>query len=182
MKERVSWIKILLVLGIGFVVAAVVHGLLSGGEWFVGRGALVGFLAAVLGYVVLIWDEEGFFIALGSAVILSAMVAIVGHSPGSPYLRLLFALAYFVLFAGLMYLGDWVSRRILPLRAVVSFAGGIIAGVIMVYLMPLIYPPLAYFMMDIQGGLVPVIETTGAVAVAILVARLLGGTRREKER
>lgn len=181
MKERSSWIKILLVLGVGFVVAAVVHGLLSRGEWFVGQGAVVGFLAAVLGFVVLMWDEEGFFFALGSAIILSAMVAVVGHSPGSPYLRLIFAIAYFVLFAGLMYLGDWVSRRILPLRAVVSFAGGIIAGVIMIYLLPLIYRPLANFMKDIQGGLVPVIETTGGVAVAILVARLVGGAKKSKD-
>ena len=83
-----------------------------------------------------------------------------------------------------MYLGDWVSRRIIFLRAVVSFAGGVIAGVIMVYLLPLISftRPLASFMKDMQGDLVSAIETTGGVAIGILVARLVGGAKKGKER
>lgn len=181
MKQRSSWLKILLVLAVAFVVAGLLHGLLQG-AWFSGMALKVAFLAAVLGFVVLSWNEEGFFYALGSAVILSAMVAIVSHA--SPLLRGLYALLYFALFAGLMYLGDWVSRRIIFLRAVVSFAGGVIAGVIMVYLLPLISftRPLAFFMKDMQGDLVSVIETTGGVAIGILVARLVGGAKKGRER
>ncbi len=178
MKQRGSWLKIILVLAVAFAVAGLLHGLLQG-AWFSGMGLKVALLAAVLGFVVLSWNEEGFFYALGSAVILSAMVAIVSHA--SPLLRGLYALLYFALFAGLMYLGDWVSRRILVLRAVVSFAGGVIAGVIMVYLLPLISRPIANFMEDMQGDLVSVIETTGGVAIGILVARLIGGAKREKK-
>jgi hypothetical protein len=182
MKQRGSWLKIILVLAVAFAVAGLLHGLLQG-AWFSGMGLAVAFLAAVLGFVVLSWNEEGFFYALGSAVVLSAMVAVAGRSPASPLLRGLYALLYFALFAGLMYLGDWVSRRILVLRAVVSFAGGVIAGVIMVYLLPLISftRPLASFMKDMQGDLVSVIETTGGVAIGILVARLIGGAKREKK-
>ncbi|MBA7603943.1 hypothetical protein ES703_11061 [subsurface metagenome] len=183
MKQRSSWLKIILVLAVAFAVAGLLHGLLQG-AWFSGMGLKVAFLAAVLGFVVLSWNEEGFFYALGSAVILSAMVVIVGRSPASPLLRGLYALLYFALFAGLMYLGDWVSRRIIFLRAVVSFAGGVIAGVIMVYLLPLISftRPLASFMKDMQGDLVSAIETTGGVAIGILVARLVGGAKKGKER
>jgi hypothetical protein len=181
MKERNSWIKILLVLTVAFVVAALLHGLLQQ-QWFTGMGLKVAFLAAVLGFVVLAWDEEGFFYALGSAVILAAMVAVVGCSPASPILRGLYSLLYFALFAGLMFLGDWVSRRILVLRAVVSLAGGIIAGVIMIYLLPLITRPIAGFMQNMQGGLVSVIETTGGVAIAILVARLVGGAKKDRNK
>ncbi len=180
MKERNSWIKILLVLTVAFVAAALLHGLLQQ-QWFTGMGLKVAFLAAVLGFVVLVWDEEGFFYALGSAVILSAMVAVVGSSY-SPILRGLYSLLYFALFAGLMFLGDWVSRRILVLRAVVSLAGGIIAGVIMIYLLPLISRPIANFMRGMQGNLISVIETTGGVAIAILVARLVGGVKKDRNK
>jgi len=180
MKERNNWIKILLVLTVAFVAAALLHGLLQQ-QWFTGMGLKVAFLAAVLGFVVLAWDEEGFFYALGSAVILSAMVAVVGSSY-SPILRGLYSLLYFALFAGLMFLGDWVSRRILVLRAVVSLAGGIIAGVIMIYLLPLISRPIANFMRGMQGNLISVIETTGGVAIAILVARLVGGAKKDRDK
>lgn len=181
MKERSSWLKILLVLAVAFLVAALLHGLLQG-AWFSGMGLKVAFLAAVLGFVVLTWDEEGFFYALGSAIILSAMVAVVGRFPAAPLLRGLYALLYFALFAGLMFLGDWVSRRILVLRAVVSLAGGIIAGVIMVYLLPLISRPIANFMKGMQGNLISVIETTGGVAIGILLARLIGGAKKTREK
>ncbi|MCK4334535.1 hypothetical protein KAX06_07115 [candidate division WOR-3 bacterium] len=180
MKQRGSWLKIILVLAVAFAVAGLLHGLLQG-AWFSGMGLKVAFLAAVLGFVVLSWNEEGFFYALGSAVVLSAMVAVAGRSPASPLLRGLYALLYFALFAGLMYLGDWVSRRIIFLRAVVSFAGGVIAGVIMVYLLPLISRPIANFMKDMQGNLISAIETTGGVAIGILVARLIGGAKKGKE-
>jgi hypothetical protein len=179
MKKNMSWLKIILVLAIAFLVAALLHGLLQR-TWFSGMGLQVAFLASVLGFVVLSWDEEGFFYALGSAIILCAMVAVVGRYPASPILRGLYALIYFALFAGLMFLGDWVSRRILPLRAVVSLAGGVIAGVIMIYLLPLISRPIAGFMENMQGNLISVIETTGGVAIAILIARLIGGTKKEK--
>jgi len=183
MKERMSWLKIILVLAVAFAVAALLHGLLQR-VWFAGMGLKVAFLATVLGFVVLTWDEAGFFYALGNAVILAAMVAVAGSYPRSPVLRGVYTLLYFALFAGLMFLGDWVSRRILVLRAVVSFAGGIIAGVIMVYLLPLVAfaRPVARFMHGMQGGLVDVIETTGGVAVAVLVARLIGGTKKEDKR
>ena len=180
MKERNSWIKIILVLAVAFLVAGLLNGLLQRG-WWGDIGLKVSLLAAVLGFVVLAWDEEGFFYALGSAVILSAMVAIVGSYPGNPLLRGLFTILYFVLFAGFMFLGDWVSRRILVLRAVVSFAGGVIAGVVAVYLLPLIYSPLAVFMTNLQGDLISAIVTTGGVAVAILVARLIGGAKKESK-
>lgn len=180
MKERNSWLKIIIVLVVAFLVAGLLHGLLQG-AWWTGLGLKVALLAVVLGFVVLTWDEEGFFYALGSAVILSAMVAVAGSYPANPLLRGLFTLLYFALFAGFMFLGDWVSRRILVLRAVVSFAGGVIAGVVAVYLLPLIYSPLAVFMTELQGNLISAIETTGGVAVAILVARLIGGTKKENK-
>jgi len=37
-------------------------------------------------------------------------------------------------------------------------------------------------MQNMQGGLVSVIETTGGVAIAILVARLVGGAKKERDK
>jgi hypothetical protein len=119
---------------------------------------------------------------------------VVGKAPPtSPILKGIYTLIYFTLFGGLMFLGDWVSRRILVLRAVVSFAGGIIAGVIMIFLFPLIIPArwgLTSFLLNLQGSagyrdatnLIYVIETTGGAAIALLVARLIGGTKKDSEK
>lgn len=183
MKKSASWLKIILVLAIAFVITALLHGLLQG-EWFAGLALKVAFLAAVLGFVVLAWDETGFFYALGSAVILSAMVAVAGNTPGSAILRGLYALLFFALFAGLMFLGDWVSRKILLLRAVVSLAGGVIAGVILVYLLPLIISGIPPFMQGLSDRteIISYIEIAGGVAVAILIARLIGGTKKESKK
>jgi len=180
MKKSSNWLKIVLVLATAFVVAAVLHGLLLR-EWFTGLGLKVAFLATVLGFVVLSWDEEGFFYALGAAIILSAMVAVTGSVPVRDGL---FALLFFALFAGLMFLGDWVSRKILVLRAVVSLAGGVIAGVIVVYLLPLILSGVPSFMQGLsdKNELISYIEISGGVAVAVLIARLIGGTKKDSEK
>ncbi|MBN2379709.1 hypothetical protein JXM67_07905 [candidate division WOR-3 bacterium] len=180
MKKSTSWLKIILVLGIAFLVAALLHGLLQG-QWFAGLALKAAFLATVLGFVVLAWDEAGFFFALGSAVILSLMAAVTG-SP--PLLNGLYTLIFFTLFAGLMFLGDWVSRKILVLRAVVSLAGGVVAGVILVYLLPLIVSGIPPFMQGLsdKAEIISYIEISGGVAVAVLVARLIGGTKKESEK
>lgn len=189
MKRRGDWLKIILVLAVAFLVAALLHGLINQ-QWFAGDALKVAFLAVALGFVILTWNEQGLFYALGSAVILSAMAAVVYG--GNYLLTFVFALLYFALFAGLMYLGDWASRRILVLRAVVSFAAGIIAGVIIAFLLPNVLPSkwrLAQFMLDLQGNgapgnwkdLVYAIETTGGAAIALLVARLIGGTKKDRD-
>jgi len=183
MKKNSDWLKIIIVLAAAFLVTALLHGLLLG-EWFIGLALKVSLLAGVIGFLVLTWDEAGFFYALGNAVILSAMIAVAGSNPSSPVLRGLYGLIFFALFGGLMYLGDWVSRRILVLRAVVSLAGGVIAGVILVYLVPLVVADVPPFMQSLSDRLqiISYIEIAGGVAVAILIARLIGGTKKESEK
>ncbi len=180
MKKNSGWFRVLLVLAVAFVSAAILHGLLQH-QWFSGMGLQVAFLAAVLGFIVLTWDEQGFFYALAASLILCVIVAVVGSYPPSLIGRLFLTLFYFVLFGGLMFLGDWVSRRNLVLRAIVSLVGGVMAGVIMIYLLPLIHgmSQARTFLLRMQGNLVNVIETTGGVAVAILLARLVSGNKKD---
>jgi len=67
---------------------------------------------------------------------------------------------------------------------VVSLAGGIIAGIILVYLIPLVLSGVPSFMQGLSDKheLISYIEISGGVSVAVLVARLIGGTKKEKYR
>jgi len=134
--------------------------------------------AALVGYLAAVFRERGFLFALLAAVVVAALLGLIGKTPVPRLLRVLLVFGFEVIFVGLILTGDYLGGSRLALRALLGAAGGVLAGVAVFGIAGLTDPELRSFWSPVSNYLPVILELGVAPPLALLLTRLLLGERK----